>query len=265
MEELGVAGEEEAAAGDERERLAGVYNRCHHYRDTPALSASAVNPGLSAARITEDYLSRPPGLTWIDDLLTPEALNSLYRFCLESTIWYDFEHTNGYVGTYLQEGFDCDLLLQIATERPRALPDIFADHVLMQMWAYKYDSRLAGIDMHADFAAVNVNFWITPTNSNMDPESGGMVIWDKEAPADWGVDEYNTYDTDQQQRILDYLAEEGAERLRVPYRQNRCVIFDSDLFHKTDDIRFGERFEDRRINITMLYGTRGGGPRGRRR
>ena len=155
-------------------------------------------------------------------------------------------------------------MLQIAEELRAGLPGIFGDHRLMQLWAYKYDSQLAGIDMHADFAAVNVNFWITPTEANLDPESGGMVIWDREAPADWGVDEYNTYDPVQQQRILDYLDAEGANRLAVPYRQNRCVIFDSDLFHKTDDIHFGDRYEDRRINVTMLYGTRGGGHRGRR-
>jgi hypothetical protein len=34
------------------------------------------------------------------------------------------------------------------------------------------------------------------------------------------------------------------------------VIFNSDLFHRTDDIRFRAGFENRRINVTMLYGTR---------
>lgn len=247
-----------------RRRLRGIYNRCHRYRETPRLSTAAVNPGLPSAEIVSEYRSRPPGLAWIDDFLTPEALEELNHFCRESTIWYDFEHRNGYVGAYLQEGFNCPLLLQIAEELPRALPEIFADHILMQMWAYNYDSRLEGIDMHADFAAVNVNFWITSSESNLDPDSGGMVIWDREAPTDWGVDEYNTYDPVQQQRILDYLEREGASRIVVPHRQNRCVVFDSDLFHKTDDIHFGDRYEDRRINITMLYGTRSGARRGRR-
>ena len=67
----------------------------------------------------------------------------------------------------------------------------------------------------------------------------------------------------QQQRIREYLESEGANRLVVPHRQNRCVIFDSDLFHKTDDIRFGDRYEDRRINVTMLYGTRDDNTRGK--
>ena len=36
--------------------------------------------------------------------------------------------------------------------------------------------------MHADAAAVNVNFWLTPDDANLDPDGGGLVVWDKEAP-----------------------------------------------------------------------------------
>jgi tetratricopeptide (TPR) repeat protein len=238
------------------------YNRCVHYRHTPRLLGSALNPGLDTKAITNDYRERAPGLTWIDNFLGRDALRELRSFCLESTIWYDFEHSGGYLGAYLQEGFNCPLLLQIAEELPRKLPQIFGDHLLMQMWAYKYDSRMSGIDMHADFAAVNVNFWITPDEALLDSERGGMVVWDKEAPPEWGADEYNTYDAKQQKRIKQYLEQQNAQRVVVPYRSNRCVVFNSDLFHKTDDIRFRDNYEDRRINITMLFGTRDADRRG---
>ena len=239
-----------------QERISGFYNRCHHLAEAPPVKGGALNPGLDRAAVSRDYADREPGITWIDGFLKPEALEGLRRFCLESTIWYDFEHTNGYLGAYLQDGFACPLLIQIATELPRRLPEIFDGHRLMQLWAYNYDSSLAGIDMHADFAAVNVNFWITPSDATLDDESGGMVIWDKEAPLAWSVDEYNTYDPVQQESIRRYLEDSGARQLTVPHRQNRCVIFNSDLFHKTDDIRFREGYENRRINVTMLYGRR---------
>jgi hypothetical protein len=32
------------------------------------------------------------------------------------------------------------------------------------------------------------------------------------------------------------------------------VVFNSALFHETDAIRFRDSYEDRRINITLLYG-----------
>ena len=126
----------------------------------------------------------------------------------------------------------------------------------MQLWAYKYDSRLSGIDIHADFAAINVNFWMSPDDANLDSESGGMVIWDKEAPLEWAMDEYNTYDPVQQDAIRAYLRENRATRLAIPHRQNRCVVFNSNLLHRTDDIHFRDGYENRRINVTMLFGHR---------
>jgi hypothetical protein len=87
--------------------------------------------------------------------------------------------------------------------------------------------------------------------------SGGMVIWDKRAPQDWRYQDYNKTDAATKARIDDFLAREGAEPIRIPHRQNRVVIFNSDLFHRTDDVRFRAGFENRRINVTMLYGQRG--------
>jgi hypothetical protein len=38
---------------------------------------------------------------------------------------------------------------------------------------------------------VNVNFWLTPDSANLDPTSGGMNIYNVQAPASWGFDRYN--------------------------------------------------------------------------
>jgi hypothetical protein len=46
------------------------------------------------------------------------------------------------------------------------------------------------------------------------------------------------------------------ERRSVAYRQNRALVFNSDLFQDTDRIAFREGYENRRINITLLYGRR---------
>jgi hypothetical protein len=34
----------------------------------------------------------------------------------------------------------------------------------------------------ADFAAVDVNIWITPTEANLDPTTGGPIVHDVDAP-----------------------------------------------------------------------------------
>jgi hypothetical protein len=112
---------------------------------------------------------------------------------------------------------------------------------------------MAGTQIHADEAAVNVNFWITPDEANRDPEHGGLIVWDKAAPLDWNFDRFNN-DADAARRFL-----HGADaRARtIPHRTNRAVIFDSNLFHATDRFAFRPGYTNRRINITLLYGRRG--------
>lgn len=36
--------------------------------------------------------------------------------------------------------------------------------------------------VHADDARVNLNFWVTPDDANLDPTSGGLVVYPKEPP-----------------------------------------------------------------------------------
>jgi Tfp pilus assembly protein PilF len=236
---------------DVRDSVAHAYNRLIYLGDAPRSAASAINSELDAGAIEQDYHASRPEITFFDNFLTPDALQRLRAFCLESTIWYA-RYENGYLGAMLGDGFANPLLAQIVDELPQALPGIFGDHKLNQAWAFKYDSRLSGINMHADFAAVNVNFWITPDDALEDEEAGGLVVWDKEAPLDWDFEKYNTDDAAMRQ----FLKENDAKAVRVPYRQNRALVFNSDLFHETDRITFRPGYENRRINITLLYGDR---------
>jgi tetratricopeptide (TPR) repeat protein len=213
------------------------------------LPSPAVNRKSSA--IEEQWLSARPQIVVIDDLLTPDALKELRRFCLTSTVWEEsFEE--GYVGARPESGFASPLLAQIADELRAAFPAIFRDYPLLYAWSFKYDNRLRGTRIHADFAAVNVNFWITPDQANLDKETGGLVVWDAAAPLDWDFERYNR----DEGAIRKFLEEQGARSVRIPYRANRAVIFDSDLFHETDAMDFADGYENRRINITLLYGDR---------
>jgi tetratricopeptide (TPR) repeat protein len=238
----------------EYQAIAPSFNRILHHADCPALPGGAVNPSLDVAAIESRYNARRPEIMHVDGLLTEEALQSIRRFCLDSTIWKR-DYPNGYLGAFLGDGFACPLLLQIAEELRLKLPGVFHQHRLTQSWAFKYDSALTGLNMHADAAAVNVNFWITPDEANLDPEHGGLVVWDREAPRDWNFKEYNN--AKNEPKVLAWLKQQGAQAVTIPYRCNRAVIFNSDLFHATDRISFKEGYENRRVNITLLYGRRG--------
>jgi tetratricopeptide (TPR) repeat protein len=184
----------------------------------------------------------------IDDFLTPEALDQLRKFCLESTVWrhpYKF----GYVGAFPQNGFAGTSLFAIAEEFSGALGDAFADYQLAQWWAFVYDTKLPGTDIHGDDADFSLNFWITPDSANLDPDGGGLVIWDKTAPSDWSYNDYNSGGD----RVRQFLEDENAESSVIPYRENRAVLFEGHLFHKTDDFTFAPGFENRRRSVTLLF------------
>jgi hypothetical protein len=244
-----------AAFGSWRNRSARrfeeLFGALSHFEGGLRLSNPAVNPGNDTATLQHQWRESSPKLVVIDNLLTQEALDELRRFCLGSTIWRS-TYEGGYLGALPQTGFACPLLAQIAAELRDRYPEILRQHTLNLWWAFKYDSQLKGINLHADFAAVNVNFWITPDEANLDPDSGGLIVWDKPAPLAWDFADYNRNEA----AARDFLESSGAKPIVVPYRANRAVIFDSNLFHETDQIRFKEGYRNRRINITLLYGWR---------
>jgi len=81
-----------------------------------------------------------------------------------------------------------------------------------------------------------------------------LVVYDKEAPKEWNFKDYNS--DQNKSKILTWLREVGAQAVKIPYRANRAVVFNSDLFHETDEISFKDDYLSRRINVTLLYGYR---------
>lgn len=228
----------------------GVADWKFHLADGGRIAAHTVD-GANAAKATEDWHSSRPQVIVIDDLLSEEALAKLRRYCLGSTIWRK-THPEGYLTAMPEHGLACPLIAQIDEDMRAAYPGILGNHLLRYLWAFKYDSRLNGVGTHADPSLVTFNFWITPDEANLDPEHGGLTVWDVAAPADWNSQRY-IGDTSGCQA---YLARMGAKSVTIPYRANRAIVFSSALFHETDRMHFRDGYANRRINITMLYGRR---------
>jgi tetratricopeptide (TPR) repeat protein len=224
-----------------------------HVAAADAVPAGALSPALDAAAITRAFQKDTPGIAIIDRLLSDDALAALRRSLMDSTIWYDFTHIPGFVAAYLEDGLASPLLLQIARELRAALPDLLGDHPLAQGWAFKGVAGDVPVDVHADAAAVSLNFWITPDEARDGDEGGGLVIYTAQPPADWRIADYDS-DT---ARIRDFLSGHEDARITVPYGENRGVLFDSGLFHGSDAPRFRPGYENHRINITLLFGERG--------
>jgi len=237
---------------DSYQLIRDIYNRLLYVRPTPRVER-ALSKAWSPAAIEDEYIQRRPGIAVIDQFLTRDALDELRAFCVESTVWFHNRYAHGRLGAFFQDGFNSALLLQIAEEVRAALPRVIGDrYPLRQMWGFKNSLPLpAGVTTHADFAAVNVNFWITPEEANLDDSTGGLVLYDVDAPMHWDFDTYNGSDS-----VGAYLRNQRSKNVTIPYRQNRAIIFNSDLFHATDAVNFRDDYSSHRINVTMLYGDR---------
>ena len=66
---------------------------------------------------------------------------------------------------------------------------------------------------------------------------------------------FNTFNNDEK-RIREELKKSKGNTKLIPYNENRAVIFNSNLFHETDNYEFKEGYENRRINVTLLFGRR---------
>lgn len=264
-----VQGEAELASADppphrlkhdreQREHLAALgISDAFHLGDGERLAGPALNPANVGQDLVARWRTAEPQVVVIEDFLTSEALAKLRAYCADSTVWRR-NYDAGYIGATPPDGFACPLLAQIAEEIVAAWPDIFAPHRFRYLGAFKYDSEYStGTNTHADFSAVNVNFYITPDEANLDPESGGMEIWGLAAPDEATMRRLNSDEV----AARDHLARSGASSMIVPHRANRAVFFNSALFHKTDRCAFREGYLNKRINVSLLFGEFGASTR----
>jgi len=212
------------------ERLGRDYNTPINIRGAPELAGRAVSERSDLGILVRGFRESRTGAIYFDDLLTPQALQRLKSYLLESTIWHDFSHIGGFVASYLEDGLACPLILQIADEIRTTFADLLRELPLTQAWAFKGLRAASAIDVHADDAAISVNFWVTPTAANLKPDRGGLVVGLVPPPEDWQM---KGYDSDQE-RIVAFLEQHAHDRLRIPYRENRAALFDRVLEHEVD-------------------------------
>ena len=209
------------------------------------------------AKITVEYMEND--IVVVDNFLNIEVLEEIYRYCVESTIWHVSDKSL-FVGSYWNEGLSHPLLIDVAKDIAKIFPFV-GDLPLVHMWAYNFDpkttTRRKGIDHHMDAAEVNLNLWLTPDEANLDPDSGGLIVFLKHLldPENNPLNKTFAFHEVQNGEFGRHFLN-GSEHLNVtvPYKRNRVVIFDSALWHTTDDFNFAPGHENRRINLTFLFG-----------
>ncbi len=218
----------------------------------PDIPGGVLNAENDWRELQDQYLRSSNEIIYIDNFLSPEALSALQEYCLISKVWLK-EYSNKYLGAFSDQGFISPLHFQLARELKEKVPEIFGECPLGRFWGFKYDSTLGkGINVHADFALVNLNFWITPDEYNLDQNSGGLKVYDVPSPSNWHFKAYN----EEKKEIYKFIESKDANSINIHYRCNRAVLFNSAYFHETDEIKFKDDYVGRRINITYLFGSR---------
>ena len=218
------------------------------YNKPPKVRNNYINQQLNFNEIEMTYTSSNPEIVVIDDFLTQDFLEDLRVFFRCANI-FKYPYSRGYIGAFLGKGMANKALLEFSTELRKSLKKIFLNYYLSQAWSFKYDAKREGIGVHADDASVNVNFWITDNSANMNSDNGGMIIWKKTPNDNATFKDFNSLES------IDKIKDEvkDTDFMRVPYKSNRAVIFNSKLYHVTDKIEFKDNYKDRRVNITFLY------------
>jgi hypothetical protein len=175
------------------------------------------------------------GVIVIDDLFPDRTVSALYAEAMELRP-EDFDDTYaGYqaVNFTFRRNFRATLFDVLHTIR-NAVPDF--RYVFRRGWFFVYDHECGGVKLHADPVELNMNLWV-------------LVIWKKRAPPNWPRHLYNGISDPF--RVIGFLA--GSESIRIPYRRNRLIIFDSGYFHRTDGVRVRDT-RHKRVNYTFLFG-----------
>ena len=236
---------------DEINSLLPFYKSDHVYKPKK-ISGSCINPNKNWQDVEDEYFNSSNQIIYIDDFLSEEAIQELREFCLVSKVW-NKEYDNKYLGAFSNQGFISPIHLKIAADLKQKLPKLFGPHLIEKFWGFKYDTTLGkGINIHADFAIHNLNFWITPDEYNNNKNSGGLKVYDAPAPDNWTFKDYNL----NSEKSYKFLRENNANCTNIPYKFNRAVLFNSAYFHETDEIDFKDEYEGRRINNTYLFGDR---------
>ena len=169
-------------------KLGPTFNNLIYFQPPDVIERTVINKNKKIVAKSSDKIFK---YMVIDNFLNKDVLNILYKYCLSNSIWNEFDYKNGYIGSFIENGFNAPLLLQISEEIRFNFPKIIKKLPLTKAWAFKCNNQMKGIKIHADFAAINVNFWVTPDNANLNKNSGGLLVWDKEAPKKWDFEKYN--------------------------------------------------------------------------
>ncbi len=198
-------------------------------------------------RVEREYAeSTPYNYAVLDNFFAPEVFASIRAQLLANWGW---QYKNWQANElYVRDPAIAEIQSVAAGVKER-LPVVLDGLKFVRCWAFMHQ-RNAGLKVHADNGAVTVDVWMTPDESNLIPEAGGLVFFDVKRDPAMMIHEFNTVEFAEK-----YFKEHtNGVSETVAYGCNRAVLFDASTFHESDRIGFREDGSTTyRINLSLLF------------
>ncbi|GGA58704.1 hypothetical protein GCM10007416_34860 [Kroppenstedtia guangzhouensis] len=193
--------------------------------------------------VEKEYHQTKPPFEYVvlDNLLEGDICVQLQKKLVNHWGWHYRHPTRKHLhnnNPRLEEVYEID------REIRRNLPTIFDGLEYEKHWAIMNNQNTQAV-IHADSVDLVLSIWLTPDEYNLDPDTGGLILYDVQKPRDF----MEGFIADQ------YLKEHTqGKKVIIPYKYNRAVLFNPLTLHRTDDVHFAsDRGIYHRINLTIAY------------
>jgi hypothetical protein len=86
----------------------------------------------------------------------------------------------------------------------------------------------------------------------LDKGSGGLVVYKAIPPEGTPRAVYNQFPLHKD--VFDMLDATDHANFTIPFKTNRAVVFQSNLFHESGQMQWAKGYTNRRLNLTLLFG-----------
>ncbi len=197
--------------------------------------------------VERQYIETSPyNYAVMDDFLTPEACTQVRQAIVENKGW---SFMNWQAEELFIRNFDLPAAEQIAQAMVQLVPGILANLVMVQHIAFMHQ-RNNGLCPHSDTGLVTLDIWLTPDDYNLDPDTGGLLLYDVKRTSDQDIHQFNA-----RPWCVEYYEQNTrGGNAKVGYRFNRAILFDARNFHASDRMRFAsDGAHTYRINYALLF------------
>lgn len=200
--------------------------------------------------VAAEYQASAPGSMVVLDKFLDESFAEDFRNALLNHYGW---RVKSWVARNLHNGRpDLPHYSLIAEELAAALPQVMDGYEVMSHWALMYQGTATVGNVHADATGMTLTLWLTPDEFNLDPETGGLVVYDVMRPDTAAV--HDGLDGDWAEAYVQENTAGQAAWRKVRYGFNRALLFNGMSFHRSDRIDFDfDKPGSARINAAMSF------------